>query len=212
MNFQLPSLKYSYYALAPKIDPLTMEIHYTKHHQGYVTNLNNALTTHFPEGFNYSITEVLTNFSSLPPVVQPAVKNHGGGHANHSMFWATLSPEKTLVPPQLLKAVEQHFESWQNFHDQFVQVAKSIFGSGWGWLVYCPQKEQLLIVNTPNQDSPLMQGLIPVLGIDVWEHAYYLTYQNRRPDYVDAFWELIDWNMVWLHLKHAQKTKRCWSY
>ncbi len=193
MAFELPKLEYDYSALEPHIDARTMEIHHTKHHQGYTDNLNKAVQGSNLEG--KSIEEILQNVSSQ----SAAVRNNGGGFYNHNLYWKILAPGGSSTPEgDLLEALNKSFNSVENFRDAFVQAALTRFGSGWAWLVL--QNNKLVISSTPNQDNPLMdvaevQGT-PILGVDVWEHAYYLKYQNKRADYVDAFWSLINWDEV----------------
>ncbi len=193
MAFELPKLGYSYDALEPNIDARTMEIHHSKHHGGYTTKLNNAVEGTDLEG--KTIEEILKNVSSH----STAVRNNGGGYYNHNLYWEILTPGGSKTPQgELADAINESFESLENFREAFVQAALTRFGSGWAWLVL--QNNKLVVSSTPNQDNPLMdvaevQGT-PVLGIDVWEHAYYLNYQNKRPDYVNAFWDLINWDEV----------------
>lgn len=192
MPFSLPSLPYAYGALEPYIDTLTMEIHHNKHHQKYVDELNKALDK-YPALQGKSLDELLTSLASLPKDIQTAVRNNGGGHYNHSFFWKIMTakaPEKAVG--KLAEQINRNFKSFDIFKDQFITTAKTVFGSGWTWLCI-NNKGELQIISTPNQDSPIMQGLKPVLGLDVWEHAYYLKYQNRRPDYIDAWWNVINW-------------------
>ena len=193
MSFKLPKLSYVYDALEPLIDARTMEIHHSKHHAGYTTNLNNAITGTELEG--KSIEELLANVSSH----SVAVRNNGGGFYNHSLYWEVMAPGGASQPEgDLLNAIIGSFGSVDNFKDAFTKAALTRFGSGWAWLV--KQGDSLVISSTPNQDNPLMDLAdvkgTPVLGIDVWEHAYYLKYQNKRPDYVDAFWKAINWDEV----------------
>lgn len=198
----LPALQYEYNALEPFFDEQTMRIHHTKHHQTYIDKLNSALEK-FPELQQFSVEQLLTRIDSLPASIKQAVINHGGGHANHSFFWTIL---KKGVKPES-NHIMQTFGSIENFKKEFSQAALNRFGSGWAWLVI--QKDKTLaIVTTPNQDSPIMQGQIPIIGIDVWEHAYYLKYQNRRAEYVDAFFNVLDWKFVdklieKAHTKHS---------
>ncbi len=194
MIYKLPELAYPYDALEPHIDARTMEIHLTKHHAGYVANLNKAI-----EGMNLgetSIEELLSEIHTLPDEVQTAVRNHGGGHANHSLFWTILSSRGGGKPRgELAKAIDAELGGFASFQGEFTKAALSRFGSGWAWL--CLDAEgKLLVESTPNQDSPLMFGHVPVLGLDVWEHAYYLKYQNRRADYIKAFFEIVDFGAV----------------
>ena len=193
--FTLPPLPYGFDALEPFIDAKTMEIHHDKHHQTYVTNLNKAVAAH-PEMGKQPVEELVKNLSTLPEDIRTAVRNNGGGHANHSLFWKTLAKNNSAAPgADLGIAIEKRFGSYPAFRDQFTRAALGVFGSGWAWLSLDANK-QLLIESTPNQDSPLTAGHHPLFGIDVWEHAYYLKYQNRRPDYVAAFYQVIDWKAV----------------
>ncbi len=193
MAFELPQLNYDYDALEPHIDARTMEIHHTKHHGGYTTKLNNAVAGTDLEG--KSIEEILKGVSGH----STAVRNNGGGYYNHNLYWEVLTPGGAKSPQgELFDAINESFGSLENFREAFVQAALTRFGSGWAWLIL--QNKKLVVSSTPNQDNPLMdvaeiQGT-PILGIDVWEHAYYLNYQNKRPDYVDAFWSLINWDEV----------------
>jgi len=197
MAFELPKLSYSYDALDPFIDARTMEIHHTKHHQAYVNNLNNALAGSDNE--KNSLEKILSVVSSLPV----AVRNNGGGHYNHSLYWEIMSPGESRQPSgKLAEAIEGEFGSVANFKDLFTKAAMGRFGSGWAWLVL--SEGRLVISSTPNQDNPLMdiaevKGL-PLLGVDVWEHAYYLKYQNRRNEYLEAFWNVINWDKVALRM------------
>ena len=195
MPYSLSSLPYSYGALEPYIDTLTMEIHHTKHHQGYVTNLNKALENH-PSLQEKSLEELLQDVDALPKEIQIAVRNHGGGHYNHSLFWKVMTPKSIQKPKGLVaEQIVKKFDTFNAFKDKFSTTAKTVFGSGWTWL--CLDKNSnLIITSTPNQNSPVMQGLQPILGLDVWEHAYYLNYQNRRPDYIEAWWHVINWEQV----------------
>jgi Fe-Mn family superoxide dismutase len=193
MTYTLPKLAFAYAALEPHIDAQTMEIHYTKHHQTYVTKLNEALAKH-PELDSKSLEELLGNLDSVPEDIRPAVRNHGGGHHNHSLFWSSLTPKTTAPSANLKTAIEKMFGDWPTFQTKFTDAAAGVFGSGWAWLV--KEGTGLKIVSTPNQDSPLSQGLVPLLGLDVWEHAYYLKYQNRRPEYITAWWNIINWAEV----------------
>lgn len=195
MSHTLPALAYAYDALEPHIDALTMEIHHSRHHQTYITNLNAALVE-LPELAALPVDELLARFDSLPVSVQGAVRNHGGGHANHSLFWQVMSPQGGGEPGgELAEAIERDLGGLEAFKQAFTQAALSRFGSGWAWLVV-DQSGKLQVVSSANQDSPLMEGLVPILGLDVWEHAYYLKYQNKRPDYIAAFYKVIDWAEV----------------
>ncbi|MDX1999813.1 MAG: superoxide dismutase [Thermoanaerobaculia bacterium] len=190
----LPALPYPHAALEPHIDTRTMEIHHGKHHQVYVDNLNKALADH-PSFAAKSVEDLLREFASVPDAIKTAVRNHGGGHANHSLFWATLSPQGGGTPSgELAKAIDAAFGSFDDFKAKLTAAATGQFGSGWGWLVVADGKLEVLA--RPNQDSPLMEGKTPILGVDVWEHAYYLNYQNRRADYLAAWWHVVDWSAV----------------
>lgn len=193
-KFELPQLPYAYDALEPHIDARTMEIHHTKHHNTYVTNLNNALEGN-EELLSKSVEEVIANLDAVPEAARTAVRNNGGGHANHSLFWTVMSPNGGGAPTgELADAITQKFGSFDAFKEEFAKAAATRFGSGWAWLAV--NNGQLEVTSTPNQDSPLMEGKTPILGLDVWEHAYYLNYQNRRPDYVGAFWNVVNWEEV----------------
>ena len=195
MSHTLPALAYAYDALEPHIDALTMEIHHSRHHQTYITNLNAALAE-LPELAALPVDELLARFDSLPASVQGAVRNHGGGHANHSLFWQVMSPQGGGEPGgELAEAINRDLGGLDAFKQTFTQAALSRFGSGWAWLVV-DKAGRLQVVSSANQDSPLMEGLVPILGLDVWEHAYYLKYQNKRPDYIAAFYQVIDWAEV----------------
>lgn len=195
MPHELPPLPYGYDALEPNIDARTMEIHYTKHHQGYVNNLNAALEKH-PELDKKSVEDLLKDLNSIPEDIRTAVRNNGGGHANHSMFWPTMSPDGGGEPEgELADAIISTFGSFSDFKDQFSKAAAGRFGSGWAWLCL-DRGGKLTITSTPNQDNPLSDGLRPVFGLDVWEHAYYLKYQNRRPEYISAWWNVVNWKQV----------------
>ena len=191
---ELPQLSYSYDALEPHIDARTMEIHHSKHHAAYVANLNKALEGH-DELAAKPVDDLLREMASVPEAINGAVRNHGGGHANHSLFWATMSPSGGGEPSgALADAIVRDFASFDEFKAAMTQSAATLFGSGWGWLV--DNGGKLEVVQRANQDSPLMDGLTPILGVDVWEHAYYLNYQNRRPDYLAAWWNVVDWSAV----------------
>ncbi|MFO7371343.1 MAG: superoxide dismutase [Bacteroidales bacterium] len=193
MAFELPKLSYEYAALEPHIDARTMEIHHTKHHQAYVTNLNNALAG--SEWENKSLADLMANISKLPV----AVRNNGGGHYNHTLFWEIMAPGSGGMPGgELLDALNRYFGSFEKFRELFTNAAMTRFGSGWAWLV--KTGDELKISSTPNQDNPLMDVTelkgTPLLGVDVWEHAYYLKYQNRRNEYLAAFWNVVNWKEV----------------
>lgn len=195
MAHELPKLPYDYNALEPNIDAKTMEIHHSKHHQGYVNKLNDALKDN-PELQNKSVEELLSDLNSLPESIRNGVRNNGGGHANHSLFWPCMSPNAGGKPTgELASAIDSAFGSFDSFKEQFANAAATRFGSGWAWL--CVDSSGNLIVNsTPNQDTPISDGLKPILGLDVWEHAYYLNYQNRRPDYINSWWNVVNWDQV----------------
>jgi Fe-Mn family superoxide dismutase len=194
MAFELPALSYGYEALEPHIDKETMNIHHTKHHGGYVSKLNAALEGH-PDWASKDIETILANLNDLPEGVRTAVRNNGGGHANHTLFWTIMSPNGGGEPSgSLAQAINSEFGNVTTFKEQFAAAATGRFGSGWAWLVV--DNGKLSIMSTPNQDSPLSQGLTPILGLDVWEHAYYLKYQNRRADYISAWWNVVNWTGV----------------
>ena len=197
MAYSLPALEYSTDSLEPHIDGRTMEIHHGKHHQTYVDKLNTALSEH-NELSALGIENLISDISALPDSVKSAVRNNGGGHANHSFFWKCISPNGGGLPQgELLSSIEKTFGNFDSFKSEFTQAALTRFGSGWAWLVK-QSDGNLAVTSTPNQDSPLMSDVAdcfgtPVIGLDVWEHAYYLNYQNRRPDYVSGFWNIVDW-------------------
>lgn len=194
MAYTLPELPYAYDALAPHIDKETMNIHHTKHHNTYVTNVNNALEGH-DELLNLPVDELIANLDKVPEDKRTAVRNNGGGHSNHSLFWTILSPDGGGNPTgEVAKAIDKKFGSFDAFKEEFAKAATTRFGSGWAWLVL--KDGEVEITSTPNQDSPYMDGNTPLLGLDVWEHAYYLNYQNRRPDYISAFWNVVNWDEV----------------
>ena len=194
MSFTLPPLPYPYDALEPHIDARTMEIHHTKHHQAYVNNLNAAIEK-APELANKSLDDLMRNVNSLPESVRTAVRNNGGGHWNHAMFWQLMGPGKGGEPRgALADAIRQSFGDFSKFKEQFAAAAAGRFGSGWAWLV--DDGGKLSITSTPNQDNVLMDGKKGILGLDVWEHAYYLKYQNRRPEYIGAWWNVVNWDEV----------------
>ncbi len=198
MAFQLPKLKYQYNALEKSIDPMTMEIHYSKHHQAYVDNLNKALEQ-YPELFGLSLDQLLQRIGDFAADIRMKVRNNGGGHWNHSFFWDILTPDLSNPSERLQDKIKEFFGTFDNFKTEFKKVALDRFGSGWAWLIK-DSENKLKLVSTPNQDNPLMDIVeergTPVLGLDVWEHAYYLRYQNRRADYIDAFWDVVDWKRV----------------
>ena len=195
MKHELPKLKYEYNALEPHIDEMTMNIHHSKHHAAYVNNLNSALEK-YPELQEKSIEELLTSLELIPEEIRTIVRNNGGGHFNHSLFWNILGRNKGGEPKGiLLDKINEAFESFENFKNEFNKAAATRFGSGWAWLV-ADKEGKLKVLSTANQDTPLSEGFKPILGLDVWEHAYYLKYQNRRPDYISAWWNVIDWDIV----------------
>ncbi len=200
MPYTLPTLPYAYDALEPHIDAKTMEIHHSKHHQAYIDKVNKAL-----EGTEWAekgIEEVLQNLEKLPADKKKPVQNNGGGHYNHSLFWTVMAPKAGGKPSgDLLKAIESSFGNFEDFQKKFEETALNQFGSGWAWL-YVDNKK-LFLKGYPNQDSPIMEGKTPILGVDVWEHAYYLKYQNKRPDYLKAFWNVVNWDEVSRRCKEA---------
>jgi len=203
-GFTLPKLPYAYDALEPHIDKLTMEIHHDRHHQAYITNLNTALMAH-PDLLKKPIAELLRDYEKVPMEIRTAVINNGGGHANHTMFWEIMGPKGGGEPTgPLAKAIAADLGSFDKFATAFTQKAMTQFGSGWAWLVV--EKGKLQVLNYPNQISPYMQHQIPLLGIDVWEHAYYLKYQNKRADYVKAWWNVINWKDVAARHEKALKS------
>lgn len=194
MAFELPQLPYAYDALEPHIDKETMNIHHSKHHNAYVTNLNNALAGN-EELLSKTVEEVIANLDAVPEAVRTAVRNNGGGHANHTLFWQILSPNGGGAPTgELADAINNKFGSLESFKEEFAKAATTRFGSGWAWLAV--NNGELELTSTPNQDSPVMEGKTPILGLDVWEHAYYLKFQNRRPDYINTFWNVVNWEEV----------------
>jgi Fe-Mn family superoxide dismutase len=198
MAYELPPLPYPFDALEPHIDAKTMEIHHDKHHQAYITNANNALKD-YPQLAAKPVEELIADLSSVPEAVRTAVRNNAGGHANHSFFWLILGPNAGGTPKgKLADAITSTFGSFDQFKEKFQAAGAARFGSGWAWLVI-NKAGSLEIISTPNQDSPIMDGLKPVFGVDVWEHAYYLKYQNRRPDYLKAVWNVVNWDAVAKH-------------
>lgn len=194
MSFQLPDLPYAYDALEPYIDEETMKLHHDKHHNAYTTNLNKALEN-YPELQEKTIEELITHLNELPAEVKTPVQNNGGGYLNHNLFWEWMSPNGGGNPTGAIKeAIEEAFGSFEDFKEEFKKAAASRFGSGWAFLVVDDGK--LAVTSTLNQDNPLTVGKKPVLGLDVWEHAYYLKYRNLRPDYIDAFWHVVNWDKV----------------
>lgn len=203
MPFTLPDLPYANNALEPTIDARTMEIHHDKHHAAYTTNLNNAIAGTDLEGKD--IVEILKNINSVPANIKTAVQNNGGGYANHNLFWEVLGPKGSGSPSgELANAINSSFGSFDAFKEKLTTAATTRFGSGWGWLVV-KSNGNLDVYSTANQDSPYMQGDTPIFGIDVWEHAYYLNYQNRRPDYLKAIWDVVNWDQVAKNYAAAKK-------
>jgi len=201
--YQLPKLPYAYDALEPYIDARTMEIHHDKHHQGYVNKLNKALDAH-PQLLGTPIEKLLRDIDRVPADVRTAVINNGGGNANHTLFWQVMAPKAGGSPKgELARAIDDAFGSFDKFQAKLSEVAAKRFGSGWAWLVL--DKGKLTVLSSANQDSPLMKGQTPILGIDVWEHAYYLKYQNRRPEYVKAWWHVVNWDNVAERYAQARK-------
>lgn len=204
MTHELPELGYNYDALEPYIDARTMEIHYGKHHAGYVKKLNTALEGH-ANLQGKDVEELISDLDSVPESIRTAVRNNGGGHANHSFFWPILKKDVSFdAESGIGKAIIEKFESFEKFKEKFTEASKTRFGSGWGWLVLNKDGE-LEIISTANQDSPISQGKKPILGVDVWEHAYYLKYQNKRPDYIEAFFKVINWDKVNENFTKANK-------
>jgi Fe-Mn family superoxide dismutase len=196
MPFTLPQLPYHYNALEPHLDARTLELHHTKHHQTYIDKLNVALEPHSALQAK-PIEALLGDLESLPADIRTAVRNHGGGHANHSLFWSIMAPPESGGEPggELAAAIDREWGSFSKFREEFTTAAATLFGSGWAWLVM-DSSWSISLVTTPNQDSPLSQGKTPLLGLDVWEHAYYLHYQNRRPEYISAWWNVVNWDQV----------------
>lgn len=193
MAYTLPDLPYAYTALEPYIDEETMHYHHDKHHQTYVNNLNGAVEKH-PELFSKSAEELITDLAAIPEDIRGAVRNNGGGHANHSLFWQIMGPDGGHLNGPVQEAVRKTFGSEEDFKKLFAQAAATRFGSGWAWLVV--HNKELEIMSTANQDSPLSEGKTPILALDVWEHAYYLKYKNARVDYISAFWNVVNWDVV----------------
>ncbi len=193
--YTLPALPYAFDALEPHIDAQTMQIHHDRHHAAYVTNLNNAVVK-FPDLARKPVEDLVRDLNAIPEEIRTAVRNNGGGHANHTLFWQIMSKGGPRTPAgELAAAIDKRFGSFNGFQEQLTRAALGVFGSGWAWLTL-DQARQLAVVSTPNQDSPLTAGQTPLMGIDVWEHAYYLKYQNRRADYVAAFYNVINWDAV----------------
>ena len=203
MTFKLPDLPYDFSALEPNIDTRTMAVHHDKHHGGYVNNLNKALEG-YDELQDKSALELIANLDDVPEKIRTAVRNNGGGHVNHSMFWPSMSPDGGGEPKgKLAEAINAAFGSFASFKEQFTQAAMTRFGSGWAWL--CVDADGgLVITSTPNQDNPINDGLVPILGLDVWEHAYYLKYENRRAEYIASWWDVVNWSDVSSNLTLVQ--------
>jgi len=194
MAYELPKLAYAYDALEPYIDARTMEIHHTKHHQAYITNLNGALEKH-PELAGKPLEALLADLNAIPEDIRGVVRNHGGGTWNHSLFWEIMAPNAGGTPKgKLGSAIESDFGSFEAFQAEFEKAANTRFGSGWAWLV--KKGNGLAVISTANQDNPVSEGLTPIMGLDVWEHAYYLQYQNRRPEYVTNWWKVVNWDAI----------------
>jgi len=194
MSHSLPELPYDYNALEPHIDAKTMEIHHTKHHQTYINNLNAALENH-SDLQGKSLNDLIRGLSDVPEDIRTAVRNNGGGHLNHSMFWTVMSPGGGGEPSgDIGSAIDSAFGGLSDFQDAFAKAGATRFGSGWAWL--CVDNGKLIVTSTANQDNPITDGLTPILGLDVWEHAYYLNYQNKRPDYIKAWWNVVNWDQV----------------
>lgn len=200
MAFTLPDLPYAYDALEPYIDTQTMELHHSKHHQAYVDKLNAALDT--TDWADKTLEEILQGIESLPQDKQSVVRNNGGGHYNHSLFWQMMSDQKQQPEGNLAEAIGSTFGTLENFKQKFLDAAVARFGSGWAWLI--PKNGSLEIISTANQDSPIMDGITPILGLDVWEHAYYLKYQNRRPEYIENWWNVVNWDFANAQLEATQ--------
>jgi len=208
--FTLPDLPYAYNGLEPYIDEMTMRIHHDKHHAAYIQNLNDALAGQ-DKFLNMPVEELIKNLAVIPENIRTKVRNHGGGHANHTFFWASMNPKNQAVGEptgELVTAINNTFGSLMSFQEAFSKAAMGRFGSGWAWLVVNPSTssgQKLTIVDTPNQDTPLLERKTPILGLDVWEHAYYLKYQNRRADYIKAWWNVVDWTRVTQRFNEAAK-------
>jgi Fe-Mn family superoxide dismutase len=192
--YTLPKLPYAYDALEPYIDAKTMEIHYSKHHQAYIDNLNKALEK-YPKLQEIPLFELLSNLAQVPEDIRVSVRNNGGGHLNHTMFWQMMAPKAGKPEGLLIEAITKTFGTFDAFKEQFDAAAKTRFGSGWAWLSL-DQSDRLVVTSTANQDTPLSDGLRPLLGLDVWEHAYYLKYQNRRPEYITNWWNVVNWQHI----------------
>jgi Fe-Mn family superoxide dismutase len=204
-KYELPKLPYAYNALEPHVDAQTMEIHHTKHHQAYTNGLNTALESLSAELQNMELTQLLSSLDKVPENVRGAVNFHGGGYDNHALFWNNMKPNGGGEPGgSVSDAITSSFGGFANFKEKFTKDTGAIQGSGWGWLVYNPQSKKVEFTTMPNQTSPRTKGLTPLLGLDVWEHAYYLKYQNRRPDYIAAWWNVVNWDEVDKRLSKAK--------
>ncbi len=203
--FKLLPRNYENNSLEPFIDSQTMDIHYNGHHKKYVEELNAALAEH-PDLHSYSLMNLICSLQTVPEKIRTRIRHNGGGHENHTFFWNCMSPTKTAPGKELLILFTNHFGSFDGFKQKFNEAAKKVFGSGWVWLCFDPRKEKLIITSTPNQDSPYMYGLIPLLGLDVWEHAYYLKHQNKRASYIEAWWNVVNWSFV---EENYQKARSC---
>jgi Fe-Mn family superoxide dismutase len=202
MPFEVPALSYDYDALEPYIDVRTMEIHYSKHHAGYVNGLNNAVAD-YPQLQEKTVNELLADLDAIPEAIRTAVRNSGGGHSNHTLFWEIMGPNGGGEPGGALSnSIIKAYGDFTSFKGVFTKAAATRFGSGWAWLIKTSDGE-LEVLSTPNQDTPISQGLTPILGLDVWEHAYYLKYQNRRPDYIEAWWNVVNWVVVERNFEEA---------
>jgi Fe-Mn family superoxide dismutase len=202
MAYELPPLTYPFNALEPHIDAKTMEIHHDKHHQAYITNANNALKD-YPDLAAKPVDELIANLSQVPESIRGVIRNNAGGHSNHTFFWKIMAPNAGGAPKgKLAEAINSTFGGFDTFKEKLQAAGASRFGSGWAWLVV-NKEGKLEIVSTPNQDSPIMEGLKPVVGVDVWEHSYYLLYQNRRPDYLKAWWNVVNWDQAEKHFSAA---------
>ena len=194
MKHELPQLPYSYDALEPFIDARTMEIHHTKHHATYVVKLNEALER-YPELQAKPVEDLLKNLDSIPEAIRMAIRNHGGGHYNHSLFWQMMKKNGSEPADNVTEGINKNFGTFEKFKEEFTKTAVGLFGSGWAWLVK-DSAGKLTVMSTPNQDNPISKGLQPLLGLDVWEHAHYLKYQNRRAEYIEAWWNVVNWDFV----------------
>lgn len=193
--FTLDPLGYNFNALEPHIDAQTMEVHFSGHHASYVSNLNDALKSH-PDLHQFTLIQLLSMLKKIPSTISTTVQNNAGGHINHTFFWQCMTPNKVKPTNKFLKTLKKHFGSFDMFKSQFNEAAKKVFGSGWAWLCFDPRINKLVIMSTSNQNSPLQEGVIPLLGLDVWEHAYYLKHKNKRASYIEAWWNVVNWPFV----------------